>query len=165
MPKTVVGVMGPGSGASETDCARANELGGEIARAGWVLLSGGRDEGVMDAASRGAKREGGLTVGILPSIGATGMSQFIDIPIVTGMGEARNNINVLSSQVVFVCGMGPGTASEAALALKAGRHVVLLEAGAEADRFFTKLDPKKTHVVASVREAVDVARHLLDSPV
>ncbi len=47
------------------------------------------------------------------------MSQAIDIPILTDVGEACNNINVLSSRVVFACGMEAGTASEVALALKA----------------------------------------------
>lgn len=67
MRKIVVGVMGPGDKATTTDINRAYRLGQLIADNGWVLLTGGRNVGVMDAASRGAKMVGGLTIGILPS--------------------------------------------------------------------------------------------------
>src|SRR4029453_17223360 len=59
----IVGVMGPGGGATDRDCAFAYELGCAIAREGWVLLTGGRAAGVMNAATRGAKEAGGLTIG------------------------------------------------------------------------------------------------------
>lgn len=66
MRKIVIGVMGPGTGASETDRQNAYTLGMLIAQEGWVLLTGGKNVGVMDAASRGAKAANGLIVGILP---------------------------------------------------------------------------------------------------
>src|SRR5262245_40619566 len=105
----MVGVMGPGEGASERDRESAYQLGRAVAQEGWAVITGGRNQGVMDSASRGAKEAGGLTIGILPSPDRGGMSAFVDVPVVTGMGEARNNINVLSSDVVFACGMGAGT--------------------------------------------------------
>jgi hypothetical protein len=89
------------------------------------------------------------------------MSPFVDVPIVTGMGEARNNINVLSSDVVFACGMGAGTASEVALAVKGRRHVILLDVGDQAARFFVELDPNRVHIASSTKNAVETARRLL----
>ena len=77
------------------------------------------------------------------------------------MGEARNNINVLSSDVVFACGMGAGTASEVALAVKGRRHVILLNVSDQAARFFVELDPNRVHVATGAGNAVDTARHLL----
>ncbi|HEY7285271.1 MAG TPA: hypothetical protein VH497_07505 [Vicinamibacterales bacterium] len=160
MRKTLVGVMGPGEAASPTDCERAYELGQAIARHSWVLVTGGRDAGVMDAALRGARDAGGLTVGILPSSDLIGASSFVDIPIVTGLGQARNNVNVLSCQLIFACGMGPGTASEVSLALKARRHVVLVNPRDESVAFFAALDPG-IHVARDTADAVRLAEDLL----
>src|SRR5260221_1564022 len=85
--KIVVGVMGPGEGASKQDQEHAFALGQLIAAHGWVLLTGGRPVGVMAAANRGAKSAGGLTVGILPSRTSTpeNTSADIDIAIPTGL--------------------------------------------------------------------------------
>ena len=125
MSRRVVGVMGGGGGTPEL-LATASELGRLIAENGWVLLNGGRDTGVMDASARGAHEAGGLTVGILPGDDRSEASVHLDVAVVTGMGSARNNINVLSSDIVVACSGGAGTLSEIALALKAGRPVVVL---------------------------------------
>ncbi len=126
MPKFIVGVMGGGDGVTPEDCLCAYELGGRIARKGWVLLNGGRSAGVMEASAEGAREAGGLTVGVLPDADTSRMSDYINIPIVTNMGDARNCINVLSSNVVVALPGGAGTVSEIALALKSGKKVILL---------------------------------------
>ena len=131
--------MGPGEGASESDKATAFTLGKLIAEQGWVLLSGGRDCGVMDASCKGAKSAGGLTIGILPGTTRAGMSDAVDIPIITGTGNARNAINVLSCDAIIGCGMGAGTASEVALALKSDKFVILLNNDEISQRFFRSL--------------------------
>jgi len=123
--KIVIGVMGGGS-TSAADTADAYELGRLIARQGWVLLSGGRHAGIMDAAAKGAAENGGLTIGILPDETGADLSPHIQIPVLTGMGSARNVINVLTSNVVVACSGGAGTVSEIALALKHNRPVVLM---------------------------------------
>lgn len=150
MVKTIVGVMGPGTGATPGDCELAFRLGQRIAEEGWVLLTGGRGEGVMEAASRGAKDVGGLVIGVLPGGDRTTalntMSEAVDIPIITGMGQARNVINVLSSSIVVACGMGLGTASEVALALKSGVPVIFLSEDDMAYQFFQKLVPNASGV-------------------
>jgi uncharacterized protein (TIGR00725 family) len=156
--------MGPGEGASPRDCHNAYELGLAIAGIGWVLVTGGRDRGVMDAASRGAREAGGLTIGILPSNDLAGLSPFVDVPIVTGLGQARNNVNVLTCELIFACGMGPGTASEIALALKAGRHVILVEPSEESTRFFASLDAVRIHVAPDADHAVRTAEALRQAP-
>jgi len=129
--RAVVGVMGAGEGASAEAVALAEELGQRISACGWVLLTGGRPAGVMAAASRGAARvEGHLVVGVLPDEGngdERRSTAELDLALFTGMGKARNVINVLSADVVVICGGGgPGTASEAAPALNAGRPLILL---------------------------------------
>lgn len=140
--RPVIGVMGRGEGASAEDKALAETLGELVARERWILLTGGRDAGVMRAAVSGAKRvPESWTIGILPAASGE-VCPGIDVAIFTGMGDARNVINVLSSDVVVICGSpGAGTASEAALAIKAGRPVLLLAAPNEAKRFFVSLSP------------------------
>ena len=57
--------MGGGSVDHETGQS-AYQLGSLIAARGWILLNGGRDAGVMAASAKGARENGGVTVGILP---------------------------------------------------------------------------------------------------
>lgn len=121
----IIGVMG-GATASPQVIAAARRLGNLIAERGWILLNGGRNSGVMDASAQGAREMGGLTIGILPDSDRKNASEFIDIPISTGMGQARNSINVLSSDIVVACRGGAGTLSEIALAIKSKKPVVLL---------------------------------------
>jgi uncharacterized protein (TIGR00725 family) len=161
MRKVVIGVMGPGNEATSKDLENAYELGQLIATAGWVLLTGGRKVGVMDAASRGASSVGGLTLGILPSNNAQALSDAVDIAIFTDMGHARNNINVLSSDVVIACGMGIGTASEVALALKNQKSVILLTENPEAQQFFTRLSPDKVWLANNPQETIQLVQRLI----
>jgi uncharacterized protein (TIGR00725 family) len=165
MSKFIVGVIGAGR-ASTLDEENARALGELIARAGWVVLSGGRDAGVMRAVNEGAKRvEGSLTVGILPCNGSDEgtVSKDVDVAIYTGMGNARNNINVLSSHVVVACGAsGPGTVSEIALALKAPapRHVVLLTDDEAAISFFKQLGGERVTVASTPMEAIEQIKQI-----
>ena len=161
MRKIIIGVMGPGEKATAIDLENAYELGKLIATEGWVLLTGGRNVGVMDAASRGAKSVNGLTIGILPCDHSQGISEAVDIAIFTDMGNARNNINVLSSHVVIACGMGAGTASEICLALKGNKKVILLSVDEESQNFFQKLAPKNVYVVNDVENAMALTKEIL----
>ena len=101
----------------------ARQVGHLIARAGAILICGGRG-GVMEAAARGAKEAGGVTVGILPGNSDAEANPYIDIPIVTGLGMARNAVNVLSSQAVIAVAGAYGTLSEIALARVYGIPVI-----------------------------------------
>ncbi|NJL85145.1 MAG: TIGR00725 family protein [Leptolyngbyaceae cyanobacterium SM1_1_3] len=154
MPKHLIGVMGPGSGAGPLVEQTAYALGEQIARHGWVLLTGGRNVGVMNAASRGAQSAGGLTVGILPTTDITALSSAVDIAILTDLGNARNNVNILSSHVVVACGMGLGTVSEVALALKAGKPVMLMQVAPGVITFFEKLSTHPLAATDSVLTAI-----------
>ncbi len=107
--------MGAGEIATAEAVAIAEVLEECIRAIGWVLLTGGRPAGVMGATIRGALRvEGHLVVGMLPDEGHAEERQRtaeLDLAVFTGMGKARNMINVLSADVVVICGGGgPGTA-------------------------------------------------------
>ncbi|AUB35898.1 Conserved hypothetical protein CHP00725 [Nostoc flagelliforme CCNUN1] len=161
MRKIIVGVMGPGKNATANDLQNAYTLGQLIAKQGWILLTGGRNLGVMDTVSKGAKSAEGLTIGILPSDNQDSISSWVDIAIFTDMGNARNNINVLTSDVVIACGMGAGTASEIALALKGSKPVILLTNDEESKVFFKKLSPENVYIVESVDQAIATAKTIL----
>ena len=118
---SVIGDGGAPEGSSLYQVAR--EVGRLVAKRGCVLVTGGLF-GVMEGASRGAKEEGGLTVGILPHYESTS-SPYVDIKIPSGMGHARNVIVVSSAtRLVVAVGGSYGTLSEIAHALKLGKTVV-----------------------------------------
>ncbi len=158
MSLTIIGVMGPGDGATKQDLKHAFELGKLIAQHNWVLLTGGRNVGVMDAASKGAHEAGGLVVGVLPSEDRNEMSEFVDIPICTGMGSARNNINVLSSDVIVACGSGAGTTSEIMLALKADKPLILLSPKPSLINFLEDISYPMPTIVSSPKQTIQAIK-------
>ena len=83
--------------------------------------------GVMEAACRGASQEGGLTIGILPGDNRASANEYVKIPIVTGIGYARNVTVVRSAQAVIAVGGSYGTLSEIGYALQGGLPVIGLE--------------------------------------
>jgi hypothetical protein len=117
-----VAVVGPGDATAE-ERAVAEEVGRELGRRGAVVVCGGLG-GVMEAACRGAREEGGTTVGILPGAERDGANEFVDIALSTGLGEARNVLVVRAADSLVAVGGGFGTLSEIALALKAGKPVI-----------------------------------------
>ncbi|MDA8218251.1 MAG: TIGR00725 family protein [Dehalococcoidales bacterium] len=117
-----IGVVGDGD-CGPAAAAVAQEVGRLLAEAGCSLVCGGLG-GVMRAACQGALSAGGQTVGILPGDSAASANPFVAVPIVTGLGEARNVLVAKTSQAVIAVEGRYGTLSEIALALKLGRPVV-----------------------------------------
>ncbi len=162
MKKIIIGVMGAGDKATQTDKERAFEVGKLIAENGWILLSGGRNAGVMEEVNKGAKEGLGITIGIIPGSNNLFTSKYVDISIVTGMGSARNAINVLSSDAIIAIGMGTGTASEVALALKADKHVILLNDDQESKTFFKKLGKDHLIIAETPEESINHIKNVLN---
>jgi len=120
--KKFIAVIGSGD-CSPQEARLAEDTGREIARHGTVLVCGGLG-GVMEAACRGATLAGGLTIGILPGDSRRSANPYVQIPIVTNLGEARNVIVVKTAQAVIAIGGGYGTLSEIGHALKNNIPVV-----------------------------------------
>jgi uncharacterized protein (TIGR00725 family) len=155
----IIGVMGGGS-ASKEELQSAYDLGGRIAEQGWILLNGGRNAGIMAASAKGASERGGVTVGILPDAQPSACAPHIQIPICTGMGSARNTINVLSSDAVVACPGGTGTISEIALALKHGKTVITM--GFPTGELFDAYRKQERLVeVQTPDEAIDKIKNIL----
>ena len=138
----------------------AESVGREIGARDAVLICGGGG-GVMEAAARGASESGGLVVGILPSDKEESANSWVDLPIVTGMGNARNAINVLTSHAVIAIAGGPGTLSEIALAIKVGTPVIGLRTWDAAIDGKPYAEPM-FHPVTTPEEAVQLAFSLAE---
>lgn len=118
----VISVIG-GHLPSPQEAVLAEEVGREIARRGAILVCGGLG-GVMEAACRGASANGGMTLGVLPGDTRADANPYVQIPIVTGLGWARNIAVVKSGDAVIAVGGSYGTLSEIAHALQGGIPVV-----------------------------------------
>lgn len=149
-------VVGGGE-AGEEILDVAQEVGRHLAKRGAVVVCGGLG-GVMEAACRGAKLEGGTTVGILPTGDRHNANRYVDVAIATGMGEARNALVVRAADVVIAIDGEFGTLSEIALALRTGTPVVGIDTwelsigGEVADTILRINDP-----VAAVEAALALA--------
>jgi uncharacterized protein (TIGR00725 family) len=159
--KPIIGIMGPGEPADERVMDTAVELGRLIAEAGWHLLTGGRNAGVMHAASKGACLAGGTVIGILPGTSHQGMSDYVTIPVLTGLGHARNAVNILTADAIVVCGMGLGTASEASLALKNGKKVIFTMVTESDTAFFSRIAPNSCLQADGAPETIAALRKVL----
>jgi len=120
--KKFIAVIG-GSQCSPQEARLAEEVGRELARRGAALVCGGLS-GVMEAACRGASSEGGVTIGILPGESRQAANPYVQIPIVTGIGYARNVAVVKSAQAVIAISGSYGTLSEISHALQNGIPVI-----------------------------------------
>ena len=151
--KPIIGVIGGASTASPEGLTLAEEVGFLIARADAVLICGGLN-GVMSAAAKGAKRGGGLTVGVLPTGNKADANVHIDVPIATAMNTARNLIIVRTADALIAINGSFGTLSEMAHAFDQGKAVFALrtwpldKAGVD-DSLYVR--------VGTPREAVDRA--------
>ncbi|MBN2230125.1 MAG: TIGR00725 family protein [Candidatus Thorarchaeota archaeon] len=159
MPLRIISVIG-GSDSNEEILTLAEKLGEEIAKRGIALASGGLG-GVMEAASRGAKKFNGLTIGILPSDFKEHANQYIDIAIPTGLGYARNFLVAKAGDAVIAIDGSAGTLSEIAIAWFSDKLVVSMESsgGWAAKLAGTQIDERRNDIVHSAKtpeEALDI---------
>jgi uncharacterized protein (TIGR00725 family) len=118
----IIAVIG-NSSCSIEEAKLAETVGELLAEQGVTVICGGLS-GVMEAVCRGAKSKDGLTVGILPGQDSSMANPWVDIPVVTGLGEARNVVVAKSAQAVIAVGGGYGTLNEIAYALESGISVI-----------------------------------------
>lgn len=161
-----IGVIGMDGEISEEVRRIAEEIGRDIAKRKAVLVCGGKG-GVMEAAAKGAKEKGGTTIGILPGRSRTEANPYIDVAIPTGIGRARNLIVVNCSDVVIAISGGPGTLSEAGLALAERKHVIAIRTsgGVAALLAGKTIGDRTVIVVESPKKAVEKAFELLEKSI
>lgn len=140
--------------------ALAEAVGQEIGKRGAVLISGGTD-GVMEAASKGAKSVNGITIGILPEPHKSRMNPFVDIPLATGIGYARNYLTIISSEAIISLAGSGGTLSEIGYAICLNKRLILLNGTGGVTEMIinnrTLFPTTDIHVAETSEEAVDMA--------
>lgn len=153
-----IGLIGAGEAAPDT-LRMAFEVGALIAKTDAILVCGGLG-GVMEEACRGAKTQGGTTIGILPGEKRTEGNSYLDFAIATGVGYARNLAITATADILIAVGGEYGTLSEIGFARKLRKKVIGLStwslqntAGAE-------------HIIRanSPEEAVELAMKFIARP-
>jgi uncharacterized protein (TIGR00725 family) len=124
MSRRIVAVIGAGTCDAAT-LGDAETVGALLARADCIVLTGGLG-GVMEAASRGASEAGGLVIGVVPGADRGDANAWVDVPVATGRGDARNTIIANTADAFVAVGGAYGTLSEIAFALKRNKRVVSL---------------------------------------
>lgn len=151
-----------GSSESTPQEERAAYLIGQaVAESGFVLITGGRT-GVMDAASRGAKEHGGCVVAILPSGRFEEANPYCDIVIPTGIGYARNSINVLAGDLIISIGGSAGTLAELAYAWQYRKKIVACSytGGWSAKLAASAIDARRSDVIIEAASHEDIIKQL-----
>jgi len=165
--KPLIAVVGHGLHANENHIKAAERVGKEIAKKDGIVICGGRPYGIMDAVARSVKKEGGITVGILPETDHSKTSKYVDIPILTGMGFARNQILAFSCDAMIVIGGGVGALTEVAYAYVYSKPIIVIS-GMEGlpAKFIGKYmnEKKKVKIIGAknAKEAVELAFKLIE---
>ncbi len=145
----LIGVIG-GHSCSRKTAKIAQDLGKEIAKLNAILVCGGLG-GVMEAVAKGAKKNGGVTVGILPGEDKKDANKFIDIPIATGLGYTRNTLVTTASDIIIALEGRYGTLSEIGFALNARKPVIGIGSW----------DIEGVIKVQSVKKAVEILKEII----
>ncbi|MHA1230671.1 MAG: TIGR00725 family protein [Candidatus Helarchaeota archaeon] len=155
-----IGVIGSGYGISEDVKALAYEVGAELAKAGVILICGGKG-GVMEAACKGCYDNNGISVGILPSIHKDEANKYVKIKIPTNLGEDRNYIVVQSSDALICIAGVFGTRMEADYSLKLNKILITIpKSGGVSKEFAKKYANNKNYkvfVAGNAKDAVGLA--------
>lgn len=136
--------------ANQIQRQHAYEIGEELAQRGYRMVCGGRG-GVMEAASRGHRAGGGAPIGILPRVDRKEANEYLEVAIVTGLGQMRNSLVVANGTVVVAIGGRYGTLSEIAFALSSDTPVIGLDTH----------DIEGVIAVESVEEAIEAVENSL----
>jgi len=162
----------PGDPPSPEALRAAELVGANIAGAGAILITGGLS-GVMEAASRGAKRANGLVIGMLPGLKKDDANRYVDVALTTGMGWMRNTLVVRAADAVIMISGGIGTLNELTIAYQDKPTIVLEGTGGWSDRIrdiayrgkhLDESGSATLHFATTPEEAVDRAIALAADP-
>ena len=158
----------PGDRPSPEALRAAETVGANIAGAGAILITGGLS-GVMEAASRGAKRANGLVIGMLPGFDKADANRYVDVALTTGMGWMRNTLVVRAADAVIMISGGIGTLNELTVAYQDKPTIILEHTGGWSDRIreiayegkhLDEAGSATLHFAATPEEAVELALSL-----
>lgn len=164
MRRIQIAVLGSSKGiVTNTAYKIAYEVGKELAKQGCLVLTGG-GLGVMEAALKGAKEEGGITLAIVPWENPDKVNSYADVVVATGIGWSRNSINLNSCDGAIVVGGGAGTLNEATYAYMQSTPIIAIKSSGGiakeiAGQYF---DKRKTILVHSASNAKDAVKKILE---
>ena len=140
----------------------AYETGSEVAKAGAILVTGGLG-GVMNAACRGAKDAGGITLGIIPQNDPSFANEYCDIVVPSGIGLARDFLTALAGDGVIIIGGGSGTLSEACAAYMHKRPIVAIKTtGGVAEKYADQyLDHRQNLKIIGVTDPKEAVKTIM----
>lgn len=156
----MISVIG-GSECDDNSLSIAEELGEEIAKKGVALVCGGLG-GIMQAVCKGAKKQNGLTIGLIPSLDKEHANKYVDISIPTGLGYARNFLVAQTGDAVIAISGSAGTLSEMAIAWFSDKPLIALStSGGWASKLAgQRIDERRSDEVFAAKtpkEAVEIA--------
>ena len=159
MASRVISVIG-GADSNQSILLLAERIGEEIAKRGVALACGGLG-GVMESACKGAKKHGGVTIGLLPSDDKKSANQYVDFALPTGLGYTRNFLVAKAGDAVIAIDGSAGTLSEIAIAWFSDKPIVAIApSGGWAEKLAgTQIDNRRKDVVFSANspeEALDI---------
>jgi uncharacterized protein (TIGR00725 family) len=172
MRKLQIGVMGSAADLQYSDDieALAYEVGSLIAKNNATLIFGAEkdSDSLSTAACRGAKKEGGLTIGITYGKGKKIWDNTdVDVVIATGLerGGGRETSLVLSCDAVIAISGGSGTLTELAIAYQADIPIIAVTGvGGWSDKLAGEYLDDRKRVLAvpasTATEAVEAAMRL-----
>lgn len=156
-------VIGDSNTTAEA-CDSAEKIGAMLARIGIIVITGGRG-GIMEATSKGAKKAGGITVGILPSIEKAEANPWCSVIIPTGLGHARNVLTVLSGDFLIAIGGAAGTLSEICFAWIHGKPILTLKGyNGWSDKIGgAPLDHRKTSTIVECNSIEELEKAVIET--
>ena len=162
---SVIGSDDSDSKLSNNALIIAEKLGRLIAQNNLVLICGGRG-GVMEAVCKGVKQERGLTIGILPET-KNEANNYVDIPIITGLGNRRNSIIAYTGDVIIAIAGRWGTLNEISYSMIFNKPAILIRGtGGVVDILcrekLTNMDySENIHIVDNPEDAISKALEYL----
>jgi hypothetical protein len=170
--KIQIGVMGSAADLKYTKNLEkiAERLGYLIAKKNGILVFGAEKDydSLSTAACRGAKKAGGITVGITYGKGMDIYEKNVDIVVATGLerGGGREMALVFSCDAIIALGGGSGTLTEIAIAYQANVPVVVVKntggwSEELADKFLDDRKRIKINIADTPEEAVKLATSLI----
>lgn len=151
------------NGCSDSHREISYEVGRLVAEQGGVMITGGMG-GVMEAAARGAKEAGGISVGIIPHKDASEANPYCEIVIPTGIGLMRDFLNVYAAHGIIIVGGGVGTLSEMCAAYMYRKPMVAIRGtGGMADRYAGQyMDHRRSMVIETAYSAKEAVKKIFD---
>jgi uncharacterized protein (TIGR00725 family) len=162
--KLQIAVLGSKEICTKKQFDMASLVGEEIAKIDAITVTGG-GHGVMEAAMKGAKKHGGMTLGILPWEKMEHYNKYCDVIVATGIGFSRDAINLNSCDGAIIVGGGAGTLNEATYAYIEDIPIVALTSSGGLAKWVSGIyfDERKTERVLGARTPKEAMRKILEA--